>query len=90
MLYSSSLFYHIYDIEDLSVVRKLAQQTVDSYKKLFNSRLLDEFGNMPIRDIDTIDIDHFIRKLTKSGKGGKQLSGTYCLKYFQQLDELFA
>ena len=84
-------FQKVYDdyIDDLTVIRKLAPQTIDSYKKLFEGRLLKEFGKMPVRNIDTSDIDRFIRKLAKSGKDGKLLSGTYCLKYFQQLNELF-
>ena len=84
-------FQKVYNdyIDDLTVIRKLAPRTIDSYKKLFESRLLKEFGNMPVRNIDTSDIDRFIRKLAKSGKDGKLLSGTYCLKYFQQLNELF-
>lgn len=93
-------------IEDLIVRRGLAQQTADSYKKLFNGRLLPEFGKTAIRDISATDINRFLRKLvngrkdrdTKSSKenagensekGKKKLSGTYCLKYYQQLNELF-
>ena len=90
-------------IQDQIVRRGLAQQTVDSYKKLFESRLLPEFGSMAIREIEADDINSFLRKLTKDrkpkpnskkekktdSKQEKKLSGTYCLKYFQQLNELF-
>lgn len=98
-------------IEDLATRRKLAKQTIDSYKKLFNSRLLPSFGKVAIRDIEAVDINRFLRNLAKdnkrakkktdaTGKDGKaadkagkaadkKLSGTYCLKYFQQLNELF-
>lgn len=83
-------FKKVYEdyVQDRLVRKKLAQQTIDSYKKLFNSRLLPEFGNTPMRDIDADDVNRFLRKLAKGGKGGKELSGTYCLKYFQQLNEM--
>ena len=84
-------FQKVYDdyVEDRLIRKKLAQQTIDSYKKLFKSRLLPEFGPATIRNIDADDINKFLRKLAKGGKNGKELSGTYCLKYFQQLNELF-
>lgn len=94
-------FKAVYDdyIEDRIVRRKLAQQTADSYKKLFNARILPEFGGMAIRDITAADINRFLRKLANGRKAKgkkdltekeekKQLSGTYCLKYFQQLNEM--
>lgn len=91
-------------LDDLVFRGDMARQTADSYKKLFNSRLLKEFGGMAIREIETADIDRFLRKLAKGRKPRgkkngqaktdkneqpKKLSGTYCLKYFQQLNELF-
>lgn len=92
-------------IQDCITIKKLADQTVDSYKKLFESRLIPEFGNTAIREIETKDINRFLHKLTKGRMEKKKttdkksvkkeerkkdlLSGTYCLKYFQQLNELF-
>ena len=88
-------------IQDMIVRRGLAQQTVDSYKSLFERRLLPEFGKTAIRDIGAAEINRFLRKLTgdrkerkrsknkKTDKTKQKLSGTYCLKYFQQLNELF-
>ncbi len=91
-------------IQDQIIRRSLSQRTVDDYKKLFNARLLPEFGKKPIRDITATDINRFLRKLAsgrivkvkKAVSSGeekkappKKLSGTYCLKYFQQLNELF-
>lgn len=103
-------FKKVYEdyVQDRLVRKGLAQQTIDSYKKLFESRIIPEFGNTPIREIETDDVNRFLRKLEKGRKvrktkGKKQtstdsdnkepeekkLSGTYCLKYFQQLNELF-
>lgn len=84
-------FKKVYEdyVQDRLVRKKLAEQTIDSYKKLFNSRLLPAFGNTAIREIETSDINRFLRNLVKDGKKGKELSGTYCLKYYQQLNELF-
>ncbi len=84
-------FQQVYDdyLEDRIVRRNLAQQTVDSYKKLFESRLIPSFGKTAIRDIQADDINRFFRKIAKADKDGKKLSGTYCLKYYQQLNELF-
>ena len=104
-------FKAVYDdyIQDRIIRRGLAQRTVDSYKKLFDSRLVPEFGKRAIRDISATDINKFLRKLSTDGKErkkkpedsgenkkdggyqktGKKLSGAYCLKYFQQLNELF-
>lgn len=104
-------FMKVYEdyVQDRLVRKGLAQQTIDSYKKLFESRIIPEFANTPIREIETDDINRFLRKLengrkpkkpegkkvspaTKEGKEKeepKRLSGTYCLKYFQQLNELF-
>lgn len=106
-------FQKVYDeysdsLDDLVFRGDMAQQTADSYKKLFNSRLLKEFGGTAIREIETDDIDRFLRNLAKDRKPRnkkskddgkktegkkeqkpKKLSGTYCLKYFQQLNELF-
>ncbi len=105
-------FRSVYDdyIEDRIIRRGLAQQTADSYKKLFETRLLPEFGGMAIRDITAADINRFLRKLAtgripkekepahdtdptvkknlKGKKEQKKLSGTYCLKFFQQLNEM--
>ena len=101
-------FQTVYDdyIQDRIIRRGLAQQTVDSYKELFERRLLPEFGKRAIREISATDVNKFLRKLmtdrkprkTKDKKEvaaekkeakQKKLSGTYCLKYFQQLNELF-
>lgn len=102
-------FRTVYDdyIQDRIVRRGLAQQTVDSYKKLFESRLLPEFGGMAIREISATDVNRFLRKLATDRKirktkkkdekpakksvteEKKKLGGTYCLKFFQQLNELF-
>lgn len=104
-------FKAVYDdyIQDMIIRRGLASQTIDSYKKLFDSRLIPEFGKMAIRDIGAVDINRFLRKLAtgrkprKTAKGKKdekqkaeeetkarkKLSGTYCLKYYQQLNEMF-
>ena len=84
-------FKSVYDdyVQDRLIRRGLAEQTIDSYKKLFRLRLIPEFGKMAIRDIETADVNRFLRKLEKPNKNGKRLSGTYCLKYFQQLNELF-
>ena len=90
-------------LDDLVFSGDLAQQTADSYKKLFNNRLLKEFGGMAIREIETDDIDRFLRRLSKDRKPRtktkstvsekkelpKKLSGTYRLKYFQQLNGIF-
>ena len=76
-------------LEDRIIRRGLAQQTIDSYKKLFESRLIPSFGKTAIRDIQADDINRFFRKIAKADKDGKKLSGTYCLKYYQQLNELF-
>ena len=79
-------FKSVYDdyVQDRLIRRGLAEQTVDSYKKLFRLKLIPEFGKMAIRDIETADVNRFLRKLEKPNKNGKRLSGTYCLKYFQQ------
>lgn len=80
-------FKKVYDdyIKDRIVRRGLAERTVDSYKDLFESRLLPAFGKKAIRDITAKDINTFLRKLAE-----QKLSGTYALKYFQQLNELFS
>ena len=98
-------FKAVYDdyIQDMIVRRGLAPKTIDSYKSLFERRLIPEFGKMAIRDIGPSDINRFLRKLTndrqvrkpakgkkdEKAKGKEKLSGTYCLKYFQQLNEMF-
>lgn len=71
-------------IEDCEVTKKLAPQTLDSYKKLFKRELLPAFKKAPIREITTEDVSRFLRKLGKKG-----FSGTYTLKFYQQLNELF-
>ncbi len=86
-------------IQDRIERRGLAKRTIDSYKKLFESRLIPEFGNKAIREITPADLNSFLRKLSGDRKEqkkkqdpaekNKKLSGTYCLKYFQQLNELF-
>ena len=60
-------FKKVYEdyIQDRIVRRKLARQTADSYKSLFERRLLPEFSKKPIRDISTADINRFLRKLAK-------------------------
>ena len=104
-------FKAVYEDYIVAKSEKLAPQTIDSYKKLFNSRLLPAFGSSAIRDIDAEQIKTFLRGLkadrkTKKAKPNpanekkteaqktrkeerKKLSGTYRLKYFQQLNELF-
>lgn len=88
-------------IQDRIIRRGLAPRTVDSYKNLFESRLLPEFGKKAIREITAQDLNQFFRKLETEGriirkkKGEKVkvekkgLSGTYCRKFFQQMNELF-
>lgn len=95
-------FKKVYEdyLQDRIIRRGLVLQTVDSYKKLFDSRLLPEFGKKPIREITAQDLNAFFRKLETEGriirkkkKGEKVekkgLSGTTSRKYYQQLNELF-
>lgn len=77
-------------ISDLEIRKGLAPRTIDSYKELFDRRILPEFGKKAIRDITVSDINKFLRKLVTDRKNGeKSLSGTYRLKYYQQLNQLF-
>ncbi len=83
-------------IQDRVIRRGLVQQTVDSYKELFDRKLLPQFGNRAIRDITARDLNAFFRSLKKTVKNpetGKpqkvEISGTYARKYYQQLNELF-
>lgn len=71
-------------LKDRLARRKLAQRTIDSYKDLFERELLPSFGKTAIREINARDINKFLQKLAD-----RDLSGTYCLKYYQQLHELF-
>lgn len=71
-------------IQDRVIRKGLAQQTVDSYRELFDRKLLPEFGKCAIRDITARDLNMFFRKLEEQG-----LSGTYSRKYYQQLNEMF-
>ncbi len=82
-------FSEVYEdyIEDRVIRRGLTQQTVDSYKKLFDLQLLPEFGYRAIRDITARDLNKFFRNL--KGKNGKKVSGTYARKFYQQLNEIF-
>lgn len=74
-------------IEDRCVRRGLAPRTTDDYKKLFNSRILPYFGKIAVRDITPKHLNAFFRDM--KGKKGEKLSGTYTLKYYQQLNEFF-
>ena len=83
-------------LQDRVVRRGLAQQTADSYKKLFEQKLLPQFGKAAIRDITARDLNTFFRNLKKevknkeTGKTEKvNVAGTYARKYYQQLNELF-
>ena len=78
-----STVYNDY-IQDRVIRKGLVQQTVDSYKKLFDRKLIPQFGKKAIRDITARDLNTFFRKLKDEG-----LSGTYSRKYYQQLNELF-
>ena len=90
-------------LQDRIIGRGLAERTINDYKRLFTLKLIPNFGKMAIRDITARDLNAFFRKLKKerisdkkvSGKSQKgkpqkkDLSGTYCRKYYQQLNELF-
>lgn len=91
-------FKKVYDgyLEDRIIRKGLAPQTVDSYKELFERKLIPSFGKTAIRDITAHDLNLFFRKLKKKVKDketGKfkevNVSGTYARKYYQQLNELF-
>ena len=77
-------------IKDRIQRRNLTKRTEDSYRKLFDLQLLPAFGNIAIRDISPRDVNKFLQKLANTKtKTGTTLSGTYQLKYYQQLHELF-
>lgn len=100
-------FKEVYEdyIQDHVIHHGLAPQTVDSYRKLFDRKLLPEFGKSAVRDITARDLNAFFRKQKTEGRmavkvkkeGGeetdkpvkKELSGTYLRKYYQQLNEMF-
>ncbi len=62
-------FQKVYEdyIEDRVIRKGLAEQTVDSYKKLFEQRLIPCFGKKAIREITASDLNAFFRKL-KDGR----------------------
>lgn len=54
--------------QDRVVCRGLVQQTADSYRKLFDRRLIPYFGKRAIREITASDLNAFFRKLKKEGR----------------------
>ncbi|MFO7860037.1 MAG: tyrosine-type recombinase/integrase [Thermodesulfobacteriota bacterium] len=47
---------------------KLAETTYESYRKVMNTHILPNFGNMPIKSISSLDIEIFISKLSCNNK----------------------
>lgn len=71
-------------LADVVKRRGLTECTRDTYSRLFEQKLIPAFGKMAVRDIKAADLNKFFQKLQD-----QNLSGTYQLKYYQQLHELF-
>lgn len=70
-------------IQDRVIRHGLAPRTVSSYQKLFEDRILPFFGKRFVQDLTAKDVNQFLRRLSED-----HLSGTYSLKFYQQLHEM--
>ncbi len=76
-------------IKEHIVRRGLAPRTVESYKDLIDGKIIPYIGKANVQDLTPRIINDFYRKLEKEkNKSGKPLSGTYRLKFHQQLHEM--
>ena len=75
-------------IQDHIVRRGLAPRTVECYTDLIDGKIVPALGKLYVQDLTPRHINEFYRKLEKKDKNGKKLSGTYRLKFHQQLHEM--
>lgn len=72
------------DYLDDHVRPRLAPRTISDYETIFNKRINPYFGKKAVQDLTAADINRFFRKIREK----ENLSGTYQLKFYQQLHEL--
>lgn len=75
-------------LQDHIVRRGLAPRTVESYKDLIDGKIIPALGKLHVQDLTAKHINAFYRQLEKKDDNGKSLSGTYRLKFHQQLHEM--
>ena len=63
---------------------RLAPRTIADYERIFEKRINPYFGKKAVQDLTASDINRFFRKI----RNEETLSGTYQLKFYQQLHEL--
>jgi len=69
--------------------RGLAPRTVQSYKDLIDCKIIPYLGKIAVQDLTPKHINEFLVRLEKERHhGDKPLSGTYKLKFLQQLHEM--
>lgn len=75
-------------LDDHIIRRGLAPRTVESYKELIDGKIVPSLGKLHVQDLTVKHINSFYRTLEKKDAKGKNLSGTYRLKFHQQLHEM--
>ncbi len=72
------------DYLDDHIRPRLAPRTIADYERIFEKRINPYFGKKAVQDLTAADINRFFRKIRQE----ENLSGTYQLKFYQQLHEL--